>query len=88
MHCSERLIATRHTHTVSPAALFSIPVYARMFISMRITRPLCLVSCQTFGQGQSSRESAYVSVCASVCVERSGGTLVNCTDRQCERTLQ
>lgn len=26
-----------------------------MFISMRITRPFCLVSCQTFGQGQIPR---------------------------------
>lgn len=53
-----------NTYTVSLAALFGVCacVCVRermcMFISMRITRPLCLVSCQTFGQGQNPRDWA------------------------------
>lgn len=66
-----------------------------VFISMQITRPFCLVSCQTFGQGQSPRDwRGWGSVVKEKGGksgegergERSEGTVVNCTGRRCERT--
>lgn len=52
--------------------MLHVCVCARMFISMRITRPLCLVSCQTFGQGQCPRDPDAVGR-VGVCKEASEG---------------
>lgn len=66
-----------NTHTVQWPYLESTCVCgcvcARACLSpMRITRPFCLVSCQTFGQGQSPWESQGGGGCGAGGRERGG----------------